>query len=143
MKNLSLSLLFLFSIALFGCEKSNEEKAKDAIRTYLNENLDDMSAYESVKFGQLDTTMILDLIGTSSKPQSRGFRFQMFHSYRIKNDEGQKKIYKGYFLLNKELKVVSFSSNSYPLLFEARIPNPIIESESADADTAVGDTIAY
>lgn len=141
MKNIFLTILF--TLSLISCEKSNEEKAKEAIRIYLNENLDDMSAYESVKFGQLDTTMILDLTGTSSKLQSRGFRFQMFHSYRIKNNEGQKKIYKGYFLLNKELKVVSFSSNSYPLLFEARIPNPIIESESADADTAVGDTIAY
>ena len=60
MRNLSLSFLFLFSLSLFGCQKSNEEKAKNAIHTYLNENLDDMATYEVVKFGNLDTVFVFD-----------------------------------------------------------------------------------
>lgn len=141
MKNIVTIFLLIISFALFNCNQSNEEKAKEAIKTYLNENLNDMSTYESVKFGQLDTTMILDLTGTSFEKKAKGFKFQMFHSYRLKNADGQKEIFKGYYLLDNNLKVISFSSYPNRLLKEARIQLPPMEYE--DADTAAADTIAY
>lgn len=58
MKNIFLTILF--TLSLISCEKSNEEKAKEAIRIYLNENLDDMATYEIVKFGELDTVFVFD-----------------------------------------------------------------------------------
>lgn len=134
-------LLLILSIILFNCKQSNEDKAKEAIRTYLNENLDDMSTYEAVKFGQLDTTMVLDLSGTSFEKKAKGFKFQMFHSYRLKNTNGQKEIFKGYYLLDSKLNVISFSNTPYHLLSEALIQQPAIDY--SDADTAAADTIAY
>ncbi len=40
------------------CEKSNNNKIKESISTYLNENLDDMSSYEPIKYGHIDTILI-------------------------------------------------------------------------------------
>ncbi len=153
MKNLTLSILFLFAFSLISCQKSNEEKAKEAIRTYLNENLDDMSTYEPVKFGSLDTVMKrVDLSEFDKLPNPKAKRnddsekikyidlnFQMFHSYRLKDEKGAKYLVKKYFKLNNNFEVIDFKE--YPFKYDpfASIAIPI---ESAAADTAAADTAA-
>ena len=96
-------MLFLFSLSLFSCEKSNEEKAKDAIKTYLNENLDDMSSYEEVKFGSLD--MLFNKENIEMFSIDKETKFQMFHSYRIKLNSGNKILIKKYFLINENFEI--------------------------------------
>jgi hypothetical protein len=105
MRNLSLSLLFLFSIAILGCKKSNEEKAKDAIRTYLNENLDDMSSYEAVKFGTLDTVFVFDGQRVLINNPNNSFRI-------VQNEEKEL----GFFDY-REHNVIVFDSLRHNLLF--------------------------
>lgn len=146
MKNLSLTILFLFSISLLGCQKSNEEKAKEAIRIYLNENLDDMSSYEAVKFGTLDTLFVkLDLseYNKPSKPNTKAkildVTFQMFHSYRLKDEKGAKYLIKRYFKLNNNFEVIDFKENPFKYDPFASIAIPI---DTAAADTAAADTAA-
>ena len=134
MKNIFLTILF--ALSLISCEKSNEEKAKEAIRTYLNENLDDMSTYESVKFGTLDTLIKLDLSGTSfakSDVKSLGNKFQMFHSYRLKDEKGAKYLIKKYFKLNNNFEVIDFKE--YPFKYDL-FASKAIPIDSAAADTA-------
>jgi hypothetical protein len=135
MKIYYLFVLFLFSIALGSCEKSNEEKAKESIRKYLNENLDDMSTYESVKFGNLDTVSKLDIRGTSieSEKVKYLFMYQMFHSYRLKDEKGAKYITKNYFKLNGDFEVIEFGTNSFAF-------DPMSIVENAYADSAAADT---
>ncbi len=103
MKNFYPKILFLLSLSLMSCEKSYEQKAKDAIHTYLNENLNDVSSYEAVKFGKLDS--ISDLYVGNSRYSH--WKFQMFHSYRILTFSGQKIIIKEYFIFNSKWEVVA------------------------------------
>jgi hypothetical protein len=113
MKKFSITSLIILSIAIVGCSKSNEEKAKDAIKTYLNENLDDISTYEPVKFGNLDTLKKLDLTGTSlENSKNNSLYFEMFHSYRIKQSNGEKYLIKEYFLINSKIEVINKHSYS-------------------------------
>lgn len=84
MKNLTLLIIFLFSLSLLGCEKLNEEKAKTAIRNYLNENLDDMSTYEAVKFGTLDT--LYNYNGYRIRIYNTNNPFQIVHSKKIERN---------------------------------------------------------
>ena len=108
MKNVFLTVLFFSTLSLYSCEKSNEERAKDAIKKYLNENLDDMSTYELVKFGPLDTLFKLDVSGTSyaSADKKYLYRYQMFHSYRLKDEKGLKHLTQSYFELNDKFEVI-------------------------------------
>lgn len=102
-----------------GCRKSNDEKAKDAIKSYLNENLDDMSTYEPVKFGNLDSLKELDLTSTSlENSKDSSLYFEMFHSYRIKGVDGAKYLTKEYFILNSKIEVINkqpYSSKPFQL----------------------------
>jgi hypothetical protein len=135
MRNIFLTILFVLS--LISCEKSNEEKAKEAIHTYLNENLDDMSSYEPVKFGTLDTVYKLDLSGTSfanSDVKSLVDEFQMFHSYRIK-DGINKHLVRRYFKINQKFEVIDISNYTYV----NRVNNVII----AEPDTVAADDSYY
>jgi hypothetical protein len=102
-KKYSLILFTIFSILLNSCGNSNEEKAKDAIRTYLNENLDDMSTYEPVKFGELEPLTNKE-VGEfyDVNPESR---YQMFHSFRVVNKEGRKVLIKSHFLFSETLTI--------------------------------------
>ncbi|MCX6194283.1 MAG: hypothetical protein NTX34_07360 [Cytophagales bacterium] len=93
----------IFSILLNSCGNSNEEKAKDAIRTYLNENLDDMSTYEPVKFGELEPLTNKE-VGEFYDVNLES-RYQMFHSFRVVNKEGRKVLIKSYFLFNETLTI--------------------------------------
>lgn len=228
MKNIFITILFLFAISLLGCQKSNEEKAKEAIRTYLNENLDDMSTYEPVKYGKLDTLYIFDgniihiyninhpLQFVHSKSAERnnqlGFfndvtglvepydslqhklfllkgqiilhsnvdnhfysvvfnpkeniqknkdsdlpviksqnrpitfsklapnQYEMFHSYRLKDEKGAKYLIKNYFKLSNHFDVID--SKSYSFKFNPYVGVESIPIDSAAADTAAADTAA-
>lgn len=119
MKKYPITLLIILSITIAGCRKSNEEKAKDAIKTYLNENLDDMSTYEPVKFGDLDTLKALDLTGTTlENSKHSSLYFEMFHSYRIKGSDGAKYLTKDYFVFNSKIEVINrrpYSSTHFQL----------------------------
>lgn len=153
MRNLTLTILFLFSLSLLGCKKSNEEKAKEAIQTFLNENLDDMSTYEPVKFGSLDTVMKrVDLSEYDKSPNPKAkhnddspklkfidLTFQMFHSYRLKDEKGAKYLIKRYFKLNNNFEVIDFKENPFKYDQFASIVIPI---DTAAADTAAADTAA-
>ena len=97
MKKLFLTILYLSALSLISCEKSNEEKAKEAVYIYLNQNLDDMSSYESVKFGTLDS------VDKTKNTVQSNWDFQIFHSYRIKDNEGHKVLEKEYFILISNL----------------------------------------
>lgn len=113
MKKYSVMFLTILSLIFISCEKSNEEKAKDAIRTYLNENLDDMSTYEPVKFGKLDSIKI-----ETADLKDNSLYFEMFHSYRIKESNGTKYLIKEYFLLNSKIEVFNkqpYSSKPFQL----------------------------
>jgi hypothetical protein len=136
MKKISITFLIILSIILVGCRKSNEEKAKDAIKIYLNENLDDISTYEPVKFGNLDTLKKLDLTGTSLK-NSRGnsLDFEMFHSYRIKGRDGAKHLIKEYFKLNSKIEVIEKQSFSFIPLDISEMPElpQFFENEDSSA----------
>ncbi len=151
MRNLSLSLLFLFSLLLISCEKSNEEKAKNAIRTYLNENLDDMASYESVKFGSLDTVYMVDYGRTSDSSANVKYKlvYQMFHSYRLKDANGIKYLTKNYFELHNNFEVFDkgdisfkkFGVNGVPILHlpsdkEVEEYMRLVVVDTAAADTA-------
>lgn len=107
MKSIAFKLLFLLSISLLSCEKSNEEKAKLAIRTYLNENLDDMSTYEVVKFGNLDTVFVFNgqriIINNHS------------NSFKIANNKAKGNILG--FIDNQENTVIPFDSIHHKLIF--------------------------
>ena len=157
MRNLSLTILFLFSVSLLGCQKSNEEKAKEAIRTYLNENLDDMSTYESVKFGSLDTVYMVDYSGTSDASANVKYKlvYQMFHSYRLKDANGIKYLTKNYFELDNNFEVFNkgdisfknFGVKGVPILqiptdkeVEAYLRKQTFDTDAAD--TAAADTAA-
>ncbi|WP_395616693.1 hypothetical protein [Aquirufa sp.] len=151
MKIYYLFVLFLFSIALGSCEKSNEEKAKESIRKYLNENLDDMSTYESVKFDNLDTVYMVES-GTSIDSENVKYKimYQMFHSYRLKDVHGVKYLTKAYFKINNNFEVIENSEISFIKPGNKIIPTFKLPSEkeveaylnslaldSASADTAV------
>ncbi len=99
---------FLLFIANASCNNNIEDKAKDAIYNYLNENLDDESNYESVKFGRLDTLFRLDVSGTkyASSGEKYLYRYQMFHSYRSLDENGRKYLERDYFILNNNLEVI-------------------------------------
>lgn len=119
-KKHSLILFTILSIILNSCGNSNEEKAKDAIRTYLNENLDDMSSYEPVKFGTLDSLISIDLTGTTladGNQKKLPTELEMFHSYRLKEKDGSKYLVKEYFKLNSKLEVISSRKLSYNFRF--------------------------
>lgn len=143
MKKILLIIVSLFSILLFSCENSNEKKAKEAIRNYLNENLDDMSTYESVKFGTLDTVMTrVDLSSFTSKAKDSDdsskikiidINYEMFHSYRLKDGKGAKYLTKRYFKLNSNFEVIDFGPNSFAF-------DPMSIVENAYADSAAADT---
>jgi len=46
----------LVSLAfLLACNKSNEKKAQDMIKSYILENANDPNSYESIEFGNIDT----------------------------------------------------------------------------------------
>ena len=134
MKNLILSIIFLFSLSLLGCQKSNEEKAKEAIRIYLNENLDDMSSYEAVKFGTLDSINKPDKSYKTNRFDLRRLQpsfpeLQMFHSYRIMGDNGHKILYKSYFWFDNKLIVIA----------ERDYPQPEFLSNTIGADTSAAE----
>jgi hypothetical protein len=114
MKQTILFISYFIFLALISCKKPNEEKAKEAIRTYLNENLNDNATYESVKFGKLDTLFQLDVTGTSFATADNKyiFHYQMFHSYRLKDEKGKKYLTKTYFELNNNFDVVHLSDYS-------------------------------
>lgn len=118
MKNILLTILFAFT--LISCEKSNEDKAKEAIRIYLNENLDDMSSYEPVKFGSLE--MLVNIGNFQFYSIEKDTKYQMFHSYRIKLNSGDKILVKKYFLINEnfEIKREPFDENMNEDLLPAR-----------------------
>lgn len=89
-----------FSVHLMSCENTKEDKAKDAIHIYLDENLDDMTSYEPVKFGnlvQFPDSLLNHPDFINSKPA-----FKMFHSYRIMGKKGHKILLKKIFVLNKD-----------------------------------------
>ncbi len=52
--------ILIVSLLLMGCEQSKEQQIKTAIKTYLNQNLDDISSYEPVVFGKIDTLNIIN-----------------------------------------------------------------------------------
>lgn len=143
MKKISLIILSLISILLFSCDNSNEKKAKEAIRNYLNENLDDMSTYEPVKFGPLDTVMTrVDLSSFTSKAKDSAdsskikiidINYEMFHSYRLKDGKGAKYLTKRYFKLNSNFEVIEFGTNSFAF-------DPMSIVENAYEDSAAADT---
>ena len=54
MKKLFLSLLIISS-TLLSCTKSNDEKAKDLIKSDLSKKMDDFKSYEPVEFSKLDS----------------------------------------------------------------------------------------
>jgi hypothetical protein len=118
MKNIFLTILF--ALSLISCEKSNEEKAKVAIKTYLNENLDDMTTYEVVRFGTLDS------IHNTKNTLQPNWNFQMFHSYRIMGKRGYKTLKKRYFIFNSKLEIVTDNYYNFK----------IIEADSVVPDTA-------
>lgn len=98
------------------CSKSNDQKAKELIMTFLKENTNDPSSYESVEFGNLDSVKSLilanheyqilseELKGETntelrnyiieemnemlSREDSYGSGFSMEHKYRSKNSFG-------------------------------------------------------
>jgi hypothetical protein len=132
MKNTFLTILF--ALSLISCEKSNEEKAKEAIHTFLNENLDDMSSYEAVKFGTLDSINKPDKSYKTNRFDLRRLQpsfpeLQMFHSYRIMGDNGHKILYKSYFWFDNKLKVIS----------ERDYPQPEFWDNTIDADTSAAE----
>lgn len=49
-------LLSCITFILCSCEKTNEEKAQELIRTNLEENMKDWTSYKSVSFSKLDST---------------------------------------------------------------------------------------
>lgn len=49
-------ILLLSVVCLSACEKSNEDKAKEAVDKYLKENLKDPSSYEFMSIGTIDST---------------------------------------------------------------------------------------
>jgi hypothetical protein len=110
MKKFSVAFLTLISIFVFSCKNSDDEKARNAIRTYLNENLDDMSTYEPVKFGVLDTLPKINLESapnTKPKDKTSNLQFLMFHSYRLKRSDGSKHLIKEYFKFNANIEVIN------------------------------------
>lgn len=150
MKQSTLSFLIITILAIISCNKSNEEKAKEAIESYLNENLDDMTTYEPVKFGKLDTILKLDISGTSFAKGNKKYlyHFEMFHSYRLKDGNGRKYITKVYYELNENFAIISskdFSSvNPGEKLNVLRVPTDkdleefmrLVAVDTAAADTA-------
>ncbi|RVU26971.1 hypothetical protein EOJ36_02950 [Sandaracinomonas limnophila] len=222
MTKTTLKIIFIFSIFIISCKKSNEEIAKESIRNYLNENLDDISTYEPVKFGKLDTIFSFQgniikiknlnepLIFVSNESNkklgffnkqtydillfdfsfhsllwyknkiilfdnnSRNFywvaydsptknrkinsnnlpdissenkiiqfskldalEFEMFHSFRLINNQNKRFLTKKYFKLNNDLVVIS--SLDYTLIGQNK---NIYNNSINDADTAVADTMA-
>lgn len=107
LRNVPLLFLF-FSVHLMSCENTIEDKAKDAIRNYLNENLDDVSIYESVKFSSLDTLFRLNISGAKYPYPGKQYlyRYQMFHSYWTVDENGRKYLERSYFILNNNFEVI-------------------------------------
>lgn len=139
LKNISLTFILFFSIIIFSCEKSKEEMAREAVYTYLNENLDDISTYESVKFGTLDS---IDKIKNNVPPN---WVFQIFHSYRIEEKEGSVILNKEYYILNSQLEVVKTTEFNYSNKINNYILNNVAVDSVAVDTSAVApfDTIDY
>ncbi len=132
MKNIFFTTFF--ALLIISCEKSNEEKAKNAIHTYLNENLDDMATYEVVKFGNLDSINKPDKSYKTNRFDLRRLQpsfpeLQMFHSYRIMGDNGHKILYKSYFWFDYKLKLIA----------ERDYPQPEFLSNTIGADSAAAE----
>ncbi|MHA8103938.1 hypothetical protein [Aquirufa nivalisilvae] len=128
----------LLILLLISCEKSNDEKAKESIYTFLNENLDDMTTYEPIKFGSLDTVLkITDLeeYNQLNADNWKEINLEMFHSYRIKEGD-RKRIFKRYFKLNRKLEVIALSNYTY-------LNSPYQNNLIIGTDTAAADTTAY
>jgi hypothetical protein len=53
-----LILLSLITSLFFACNTSDEEKAKNLVKEYLNKNLNDPKSYEEVSWGKLDSSFI-------------------------------------------------------------------------------------
>lgn len=193
--NIKLILVVLIFSLTGGCKKTNDEIAQEAIKSYLNENLDDMSSYEPVLFDNIDTLLVfkgyivnyqnhknpfqvvynkkgnlgfynskektvlvfnendLDIflinrsigifdhkryqfylvenktnknipkpislfnLKQNNKPikysKLDSIELQVFHSFRIKDSNSQKRIYKYYFRLNNKFKVLEKSDTPY------------------------------
>ncbi|MCZ2479052.1 hypothetical protein G9H64_09975 [Aquirufa nivalisilvae] len=130
--------LVLLIFLLISCEKSNEEKAKESIYTFLNENLDDMTTYEPIKFGSLDTVLKvinLEEFDQLNRDNWKDINLEMFHSYRIKEGD-RKRIFKRYFKLNRKLEVIALSDYTY-------LNSPYQNNLMIGIDTAAADTTAY
>lgn len=129
MKNI---IFILISFLLFSCEKSNEEKAKEAVRNYLYENVDDFSTYESVKFGSLIVSNI-DLNDTTTYSPE----YQMFHSYRLKDEKGLKYLTKKYFKLNSSFEVIDSYFDPFAGVATPYSPVDTASAAPVDINTAV------
>ena len=137
--NIPLVFILFFSLTIFSCEKSKEEVAREAVYTYLNENLDDISTYESVKFGTLDS---VDKIKNNVPPD---WVFQIFHSYRIEENDGNIVLNKEYYILNSQLEVVKTTEFNYSNKTNNYISNYVpVDSVAVDTSAvAPFDTIGY
>lgn len=130
MKNI---IFILISFLLFSCEKSNEEKAKEAVRNYLYENVDDFSTYESVKFGSLIVSNI-DLNDTTTYSPE----YQMFHSYRLKDEKSLNKyLIKKYFKLNSSFEVIDSYFDPFAGVATPYSPVDTASAAPVDINTAV------
>lgn len=139
MKKYLLNTLLLLTLTLISCEKSNEKKAKESIYTFLNENSDDMSTYEPIKFGSLDTVLkVVNLDenrnGNSQSNHWKEINLEMFHSYRIM-DGDRKRLIKRFFKFNGKLEVIAISGSTY--INSPYQNNLMIGPDTAAADTAV------
>lgn len=78
----------VLSFTLLSCQ-SNEQKAKDLIEKHLSETLHDYDSYQSVKWGELDSTFSTYLTTEEGYKASKSFTFYVRQCREIDNEEGE------------------------------------------------------
>ncbi|PVH26298.1 hypothetical protein [Sphingobacterium corticibacter] len=125
-------------LIVFGCTRSNEDKAHTLIEDYIAKHAHDPESYESVEFGNLDPVdnlvfadqkyqelqkqldiesdldiklQIIDELRQMLDSKEYGEGFAVIHTYRAKNSFGAKTLSTTRFYINKDLsKVVGYEN---------------------------------
>jgi hypothetical protein len=114
----------LFLVTACNVEPTNQSKAQDLVKGYLNKSLNDPASYESVAFSQVDSLFVdphdkntIDMIYKISGDQAaykksigalkKGlYGFHISHTFRFKNTQGGIETKTWEFNLNKPISSI-------------------------------------
>jgi hypothetical protein len=155
MKNRILIITAILLVFTSSCSKTDEEKAKNSVKNYLENNLNDASSYESVVFEkfkkipdinfsqvkkQVENKYTKEILQNRFKEfnnvsnlKESDLHYEILHKYRANNSLGAKILEESYFILDKNFNVLITHNESIETTI-INTKNKIKEEEEAIND---------